>query len=163
MIINHVARDFIFDDDDEYNNYTKRKIQNILYQLFLIACKNNSLKIIKQLFYYSNKYECKIELSKTLLRQYAMDSLHRYRNVIGLLVKNNYCDVTFSENFLIRYYCKVGDTKMVKILLNNRRVNPDVHKGIARKNAMTRGHTKIVNLLDEYNMKYKIWNTEFRI
>jgi ankyrin repeat protein len=64
-----------------------------------------------------------------------------------ILVKDNSIDVSEMRDYPIRHACFNGNIEIVKLLLNNKKVNPLVDYNYPIKYAFQNGHTEVVKAL----------------
>jgi ankyrin repeat protein len=65
--------------------------------------------------------------------------------IVSLLLK--YVDPSANDSYVFRLVCYYGNEKLVKLFLNDPRVNPSAHHNSSIEVAASQGHTSIVKIL----------------
>lgn len=116
----------------------------------VLICKkfNEIIKTNKYIYYLSKNN--KNNLLKTVCNNYIDNNILNlsinYINIIKLLLKYG-ADPTYDWNILIITFCIKGNIELVKLLLENSRVDPSIYNNYCIMMASERGHTEIVKIL----------------
>lgn len=113
--------------------------------LFIHSCKNNSPDIVRE---FLKRGTIDPNIHKNEGPRCAIRC--QYYDVVKVLLEYDIVDMSFSENFAIRYACNEGNVALLKLLLDSGKLNPQAQKKSIYKKMEHLCYREILKVLDNF-------------